>query len=329
MADRIYVIAGKDEPLVGVRYQELLDELLDPQQRMTALLAVDGDEASISDVLDELRTTPFLADKRVVAVRSADGFISRYRAILEKYFEKPAPTGILVMTVSSWDARTRLAKMLPKVGTLVELKQPKRWELPGRLVQYTAAKYKARLNRDAAEMLVELAGDELAQLYNEIEKLVLFARDEKVIRADHVESLIGHHRIYGAFEAIDAMVSGNAAQAVKRLRNMLAEDRSAEYKVVGAFAFHVRRMFQAKALLEERTNPADIAKRLRIGYGKDRFFAQLQRMSLSQIGALLEELAAIDYATKTGQAQAPVAIEQLVLRLAGAGTSARRIPVSG
>ena len=56
MADHIYVIAGKDESLVGTRYQELLDELLDPQQRMTALLALDGDEASISDVLDELET---------------------------------------------------------------------------------------------------------------------------------------------------------------------------------------------------------------------------------------------------------------------------------
>lgn len=327
MAERIYVIAGKDEPLVGARYQELLDELLDPQERMTALLAVDGDEAFISDVLDELRTAPFLADKRVVAVRSADGFISRYRAILEKYFQKPAPTGILVMTVSSWSSQTRLAKMLPKVGTLIDLKPPKPWELAGHLVQYTTAKYKVRLNRDAAEMLVELAGDELAQLYNEIEKLVLFARGEKVIRTDHVESLIGHYRIYGAFEAIDAMVSGNAAQAVTRLRNMFAEDKSAEYKVVGAFAFHVRRMFEAKVLLEKRINPADIAKRLRIGYGKDRFFAQLQRMSLPQIGALLQELAAIDYATKTGQTRAPVAIEQLVLRLAGAAT--RTIAVSG
>ena len=48
MADRIYVIAGKDESLVGAKCQELLDKLLDPQQRMTALLSVNGDEASIS-----------------------------------------------------------------------------------------------------------------------------------------------------------------------------------------------------------------------------------------------------------------------------------------
>ena len=149
-------------------------------------------------------------------------------------------------------------------------------------------------------MLVELIGDELSQLYNEIEKLMLFARGEKVIRADHVESLIGHHRIYGAFDVIDAMTGGNAGQAITRLRNMFEQDKSAEYSVVGAFAFHLRRMFQAKALLEKRISPADIAKQLRIWYNKDRFFAQLQRMTLSQIATFLEELAAVDYATKTG-----------------------------
>ncbi len=195
MADRIYVIAGKDESLVGTRAQELVDSLLDVQQRMTALLSVDGDEAVVSEVLDELRTLPFLADKRVVLVKKADGFVSRYREILERYFQKPAPTGVLVLAVASWDARTRLAKMLPKVGSVVVLEPPPKWKLPEHLVQHAAARYKVKLNRDAAEMLVELIGEELSLIYNELEKVTLFARDEMVIRADHVESLICHNRI--------------------------------------------------------------------------------------------------------------------------------------
>ncbi len=317
MADRIYVITGKDESLVNARCQELLDQLLDPQQRMTALLSVDGDEVSVAEVLDELRTVPFLADKRVVVVKGADAFVSKYREILESYFDKPSATGILVLTVSGWDARTKLAKKLPKVGTLLAIEQLRHWQLPSHLVQYAAGKYQVRLDRDAAELLVGLIGEEPAQLYNEVEKLVLFARDEKVIGLRHVESLIGRSHVYGAFEVIDAMVCGNATVAITRLRNMFEEDRDAEYSVVGAFAFHVRRMFNAKKLLQERVTQDAIAKQLRLGFNKGQFFAQLQRITVPQIAALLEELAAIDYATKTGQARAPVAIEQLVLRLAG------------
>ncbi|MBN1507218.1 MAG: DNA polymerase III subunit delta [Sedimentisphaerales bacterium] len=321
MTEAIYVIAGKDESLVNARCQELVDELLDPQQRMTALLSADADEVSISDVLDELRTAPFLADRRVVVVKGADDFISRHRSILERYFEKPSPTGVLVMTVSTWAASTRLAKKLTQVGKLIQFKEPKRWEVPGLLVQYAAQKYKVKLNRDAAELLTDLAGEELAQLYGEIDKLTIFARDERTLTVQHVEALIGHHRVYDAFEVIDAVTAGNTAQAVERLRNMFEQGRDAEYGVVGAFAFHVRRMFQAKAMLEKRISPAEIASRLRIWSNKDRFFAQLQRFSLPQIASLLDELAATDYATKTGQAQAPVAIEQLVLKLAAIGTT--------
>jgi DNA polymerase-3 subunit delta len=317
MADRVYVIAGKDESLVNAKCQELVDELLDPQQRMTALLSANADEVSISDVLDELRTAPFLADRRVVVVKGADDFISKHRSILERYFEKPATTGILIFTTSSWDGRTRLAKMLTKVGTLVQFEEPKRWEVPGLLVQYATDKHKVKLNRDAAELLTDLVGEELSQLYNEIDKLTIFARGEKIITVQHVEALIGHHRVYDAFEVIDAITAGNMSQAIKRLRNMFEENKDAEYSVVGAFAFHARRLFQAKAMLEKRVNPGEIVNRLRIWSNKDRFFAQLQRLSLPQIAALLDELAAIDYATKTGQAQAPVAIEQLVLKLAG------------
>jgi DNA polymerase-3 subunit delta len=324
MGDRVYVISGKDESLVGARCQELLDKLLEPEQRMTGLFSVDGDEAAIAEVLDELKTTPFLTDRRVVAIRGADGFVSKNREILEKYFEKPASTGVLVLTVSGWDARTRLSKMLPKVGALIELTPPPRWKLPDHLVQHAASKHQVRLNKDAAEMLVELIGEEPAQLYNEVEKLVLFTRGEGTIRTDHVEALTGHQHIYGAFEVIDAMIGGHIGQAVSRLRNMFDEDKSAEYTAVGAFAFHLRRMFQAKTLLEKRTNPAEIAKQLRIWGHKDRFFAQLQRISLLQIAAFLEELAAIDHATKTGQGQAPVLIEQLVLKLASTGAAANR-----
>jgi DNA polymerase-3 subunit delta len=324
MGDRVYVISGKDESLVGARCQELLDKLLEPEQRMTGLFSVDGDEAAIAEVLDELKTTPFLTDRRVVAIRGADGFVSKNREILEKYFEKPASTGVLVLTVSGWDARTRLSKMLPKVGALIELTSPPRWKLPDHLVQHAASKHQVRLNKDAAEMLVELIGEEPAQLYNEVEKLVLFTRGEGTIRTDHVEALTGHQHIYGAFEVIDAMIGGHIGQAVSRLRNMFDEDKSAEYTAVGAFAFHLRRMFQAKTLLEKRTNPAEIAKQLRIWGHKDRFFAQLQRISLLQIAAFLEELAAIDHATKTGQGQAPVLIEQLVLKLASTGAAANR-----
>ena len=80
---------------------------------------------------------------------------------------------------------------------------------------------------------------------------------------------------------------------------------------------------KVQRLLEKGVSPDVIARQLRVGFNRNQFFAQLQRMPLPRIAVLLEELATIDYATKTGQAQAPVAIEQLVLKLTVSSGSTR------
>jgi len=317
MNERICVIAGKEDTLVSAECGRVLEQLLEPEQRATGLFSVDGDEASVSEVLDELRTAPFLTEKRVVLVKGADDFISQNRQLLEKYFDNPCSTGILILAVSSWPKQTKLAKKLVKVGRLISLTAPKPWQLPGRLVKYTSDAYDKKLTTEAAELLVELTGDELTRLYSEIDKLVLFADAEKVINECHVELLIGHNRIFGAFAVIDAIIVGEAGQAIERLRNMFAQDRTAEYTVVGAFAFHLRRMFKAKALLGKGVRSSEVVNRLRIWSKKEKFFLQLRKMSLEEIGANIQRLAAIDYAIKTGQTKARIAMEQFVLSLAG------------
>ncbi|MHC4362232.1 MAG: DNA polymerase III subunit delta, partial [Planctomycetota bacterium] len=309
---QIFVIAGKEDSLVGVECDKLLGELLEPQQRTTGLFNADPAEVSASDILDELRTLPFLTEKRVVVIKGADKFVSANRELLEGYFDSPCPTGILVLTVSSWPGNTKLAKKLPKVGTLINVTQPKAWQLPQRLIQYARDAHGKNMGREAAELLIELAGDDLGRLYGEIDKLAIFADTEKAITAEHVEQLTGHNRLFNAFAVIDAITAGDVAQAVDRLRTMFAEDKSAEYTVVGAFAFHFRRMFKAKVMLEEGVRPADIVPRLRIWSNKDSFFLQLRRMPLKKIGDILQQLADIDYAIKTGRTKPQVAIEQLV-----------------
>jgi DNA polymerase III delta subunit len=116
---------------------------------------------------------------------------------------------------------------------------------------------------------------------------------------------------------IDAVIAGNVSRAIDRLRSMFAEDKSAEYSVVGAFAFHFRRMFSAKVMLEKGIRPAEIANRLRIWSNKEGFFLRLRQMSLRRLGENLQQLAETDYAIKTGQTKPQVAIEQLILKLAG------------
>jgi len=312
----VYVITGKDDSLVSSRCEKLLDSLIDHSQKATGLFNVESNSASISEVLDELRTAPFLTGKRVVVIKQADDFITKYRELMETYFDKPCSTGILVMTVSSWKSNTRLAKKLPGIGELINVEPPKRGELPAQLISYASEVYSKKISRNAAEFLIDISGDEISRLYSEIDKLAIFADKEKTITEKHIESLIGHNRLFNVFSVIDSIIAGNAAEAIERLRGMFADDKSAEYTVVGAFAFHFRRMFNAKVMTGKGEPIGMIIKKLQIWSNRDKFFEQLKRISLKQIGGYLQRLAETDYAIKTGRTQAPVAMEQMVLSLA-------------
>jgi DNA polymerase-3 subunit delta len=325
MAELIYVIAGKDDSLVSSQCQELLDGLLDPSQRATGLFDAEADSVSASDVLDELRTAPFLTGIRVVRIKQADVFISQNRSLLEKYFDNPCPTGRLILTVSSWDSRTKLAKKLPKVGKLISVAAPTRKELPYRLIEYAKDAHDKKLSLSTAILLIELTGDELTRLYSEIDKLALYTGEQKVIAQRHVESLIGHNRLFNAFAVIDAVIAGNAVVAIERLRGMFEADKSTEYTVVGAFAYHIRKMFNAKILLDNGVRQDQIENRLRIWGNTGAFFAHLRKISLKQVGKYLQQLGETDYEIKTGQTQAKVAMEQLVLKLAARTTVSKSI----
>lgn len=310
----VYVISGKDKFLVGNSSAKLLDKLLSPDERAMSLYQPDDGNVELADILDELRTLPFLAERRVVLIKGADKFVSANREGLEKYFDDPAAKGVLVMTVDSWPGNTRLAKKLKKMGEHLS-QEIKPWELANYAVGYATSEHDKKLSRQAATLLVELAGDDPGRVCGEIDKLAVFAGQKNSITPESIEALVGHNRMFNAFAVIDAMTSGNKGAAIERLRNMFANDKSAEFTAVGAFAFHFRKLFNAKVLLEKGVNVGQVTKQLRIFGDKNGFFRQVNNMTLQKCGCVLAELAHIDYAMKTGGTTGKVAIERLVMKL--------------
>ena len=310
----IYVIFSKDKHRAGDECEKLLATLLKPDERAMSLFAPEVAKVEITEVLDELRTLPFVAARRVVVLKGADKFISENRDLLEKYFDAPSRTGVLVMTVDSWRKNTKLAKKLGKVGQLIEIAELKGWQLPKYVTEYAQGIGKG-LARGAAEMIVELVGDEPGRLSSEVDKLAMFVGDKKVIGCDDVEALVGHNRSFNAFAVIDALTTGDVGGAVEKLRNMFAADKSAEFTAVGAFAFHFRKMFRAKVLIEKGVNQGLVKEQVGVWKNDAAFFRQLSSMSLERIGAVIGELARIDYGMKTGGVTGKVAIEQLIFKL--------------
>jgi len=234
----VYVLHGKDGHLKLENRNRLVSMITEDGDPQMCLRVFEG-EVELIDVLDELRTLPFLAPHRVVVVREADGFVQKNREALEKYLENPAEKGTLILAVDSWNKNTKLSKKVDSVGQAIACSSPQGGELISWIKQ-EAAKYGKKIKPDAATALVGTIGNDLSSLRSELEKLCSYTGDSESISAEDVGSVVNGTIPPEAFELVNAIGAGNVKKAMELLHAALST-RGAEFMVLGQLAWHVRR----------------------------------------------------------------------------------------
>ncbi len=291
----IYVLHGKDDYLQRMHLQQVVRRVVGEDDQHMALTQFDGPEASLADVLDELRTLPLLAERRVVIVRQADPFIKTHRAALERYLAAPSPTGVLVLLCDSWPSNTRLARRVPQVGEAIECETPPRRRLASWLVDHTARHVGKKLQPATAQKLVDLIGDDsLGKLCSEIDKLATYVGDATHITDNDVENLVGHHRQEKVFGIIDAAERRDLSQALELWQQVLATDRDAPYRAIGGLAWALRR------LIDQRGHQSRGAAK---------------RLNPAQLMEHLARLAEADHTIKTGTGTVQSVVERFIVEL--------------
>src|SRR6185295_7995500 len=134
-APAIHVVYGAEMLLKREAIQSIMDRVLGNAERSLALTEYDGGNAELAPVLDDLRTPPFLAERRLVIVRDADTFITRYRPELEDYADKPSPTGVLLLECKTFPSTTRLYKRVQAIGDVTKCEAVAARNIPGWLEQ--------------------------------------------------------------------------------------------------------------------------------------------------------------------------------------------------
>jgi len=267
-------------------------------------------------VLDDLATLPLLAPRRVVLIRQADAFVSAHRQTLERYLDRPAPTGTLVLECDSFPRTTRLFKMASAVGgPIIECKQL----FGGALADYVvneASRFGKKLPRAVAQLLVDLVGTDSGMLSAEVEKLALYVGQRPAISAEDIAAVVAATREEKIFAAVDAAATGRAADALRLWRQVLATDPEAAYKALGGLTWKLRQWLAAHRRRHDGATPSEIAPRVG-GWGRERELETvLAKLSPAQACRLLAAAAELDSQVKSGLRSIENGVEALLLRLA-------------
>ncbi|QDT48297.1 DNA polymerase III subunit delta [Symmachiella dynata] len=252
-------IYGAEQYLKSAALKVVADQILGREDEDALPTRFTGKDAELVRVLDELRTVSMWSDCRLVIVDNADDFVSKYRAGLEKYLDKPAKKSVLVLDLKSWPKNTKLAKKVAKVGLDINCAALKPAQVPRWIAAHARQKYGKTIDGPAAQILVELAGTSLAQLDTELDKLSTYVGETEKIDAEAVRILVGGWRAETTWAMLDAVRDGQVGQAIGLLDKLLAAGE-APMKLLGGINFTYRRIAKATEISRHGMPLADALK---------------------------------------------------------------------
>ncbi len=314
-----------DQPFLKATVRTVLrGQLLAGEDSQFAWVAVTGADALWPDVLAELSTASmFTSDKRVICVEQADTFIGRFRSQLERYVAKPQPTSVLILEATSLPTNTRLGRAITENGLLIDCQAPKQADLQKWLPKWALQRHQVRLSQAAAHALVELVGDQMGLLDQEIAKLASLAGSGKRITPELVQNSAGDWRVRSAWDMLDAALQGQAAEALRLLDRLLISGEN-PVGLLAQIASSLRRLGQAAQLVRRQQA---LGRRLPLqtalaDAGTPKFFLQKAERQLRHLGfaravKLHEILLQADMALKgTGALPPRIVLERLLVQLA-------------
>lgn len=319
------VIYGEERTRKADELARVLDELLPPEvERGMALVEFDGSRseesggAAFATVADELHTLSLMADRRVVVIRDADGFISRWREALERYAGRPAPAATLVLECRSFPKTTRFHKAVVAAGgRVVELRRLQPREAV-ELVRTAARERGKRIDEGAAARLVGLVGAEYGPLLNEVEKLCLYCASRPAIGDDDLTALVGESREERIFAVLDAALGGALPEALRLWHQVLATDRAGAFKALGGMAYVLRGRLAAHRMAADGLPLSAIAPKLMMFRREAELERQLRRFPPRRLQRMLAALAQLDLHSKLGLASVERGVAAFLLRTAAA-----------
>ncbi|MFW6161447.1 MAG: DNA polymerase III subunit delta [Planctomycetota bacterium] len=274
-----------------------------------------ADLTDAAPLLDELRTAPFLASRRLVVVEDAAAFVKANKSALVRYLETPARTGVLVLVLDKLSRSDKLGKAVRKVGMVVHCSSPRERELPGWIDARVRA-YRKRIDPAAARRLADCVGVNLPVLDQSINKLSLYVGDRDTIAEADVDALVEDLPVTTIFRLTDAVGTQDPAKALRVLDTLLEQNNEPAY-IISMIRWALERLIQTRTLLDEGQGKESIAKtlRMRSSYFLDKTIEMARRRSAAELHRGFRLLLDTDLATKTSTMDARDALEHLLLKL--------------
>jgi DNA polymerase-3 subunit delta len=275
--DRVYLLLGEDVKLVD-RMVDAMEATIDVADRPFAVDRIYAGEASGApvDIAASCRSLPMLGDRRLVIVMRAERLLKPKRAAkagsedvtedeglsdeestaadftpLEEYLASPSSFATLVFVATEVDRTRRFTKKLVEKAQVVNFSgirtEPRSGPAGAGAAAAGARKFVVdemtregrTMDAAAVKVLVDRSGEDISKLRGDLERLLLYVGDRKVIGAADVEEVVADGAtVQDDWAVTNALGAGDAARGLRELALRL-ERGDSPHAIVGQLRWWV------------------------------------------------------------------------------------------
>lgn len=296
----VYFLMGEEPYFIDFLSDHFTNNVISEEEKSFNQIVLYGKDVSVNDIMSQARQYPFMGDKMLVVVKEAQELVKTIDQFTA-YFKSVQPSTILVFCYKykTLDKRKELYKTLSKseFAEIFESNKLKDYQVEG-WIKTLISDEKLEIEPKAVAMLVEFLGNDLSKISNEIDKLKIILKNDKLITADLVEENIGISKEYNNFELINAVAYKNEAKAFGIAKYFALNTKNNPFVVTTSLLYNFfSKLLQYHGMVYKNAgaNPADIAKQLGINqYGLKDYQAASKIYPMKKVSQAIAVIREID-----------------------------------
>lgn len=270
-------------------------------------------DADIQSIKDTVETLPVFAQRRVVILKNSHELKDSEWNELEPLFKNPVDSTVFVLFADKIDKRKKQFKNIIDTSSAIEFKKPYDNEIP-RWINYYAQAYELKLTQAAVHRLHRLVGNNLSEIYAQLEKIKIYLDGGQNVDVEHVNAVVSNSREENVFDFTKAVGQKDRVRALEQIVNLLDQGQS-EIGIVNLLARHMRILLTVRTGMDQGIGGAKLANIANVSpYFIDEYCAQAKGWPVRKLEDSLVLLGETDKALKSSPLSSHIWLENLVLK---------------
>lgn len=313
----VYLFFGEEDFLVH-RALARLEGWLRQQDDLAAKVSGDANDIPLADFLSAARSPQLWGGRQLLVLQGVERYKAAELKPLSAYVQEPSPQTCLVLTASTLKMKDVQASALwrPLLETEAALAFPRLREREVLTwLEQEAKQQGKRLEPGVARLLVAVAGSNLADLAQELEKLILYCGTGADLTLVAAKQVATQSRSHSIFELVEALGESRPEKALRVLQRLLALGEPPSLILV-MLARQLRLLLRTQDKLAQGLPPAQLAKELGVlPFVAEKLQRQAAQFAPQDLQDQLLRLQEADLQLKTGMSAPQLLLEEVILTL--------------